>query len=142
MNLALAYWKMGDRDLSQLVYEQALNNDPKSLDALRGLAALALERGDFESSLEYHGRLVDLGERTPELLYNTGLLLQKAGQAEEAARLYREALAENPDFAEALLNLGHVMKSMGQEDDARACWSKALEAKPELAQGYFEPVKS
>ena len=75
------------------------------------------------------------------MLYNTGLLLQKAGQADEAARLYREALSENPDFAEALLNLGHVMKSLGQEDDAKACWSKALEAKPELAQGYFEPVR-
>jgi tetratricopeptide (TPR) repeat protein len=99
-----------------------------------------LERGDLDQALEYHGRLVDLGERQPELLYNTGLLLQKSGQAEEAARLYREALAENPDFAEALLNLGHVMKSLGHEEDARACWGKALEAKPELAEGYFEPA--
>jgi tetratricopeptide (TPR) repeat protein len=68
--------------------------------------------------------------------------LQKTGQLEEASRLYREALAENPEFAEALLNLGHVMKALGQEEDARACWSKALEAKPELAQGYFEPARN
>ena len=142
MNLALAYWKMGERDLAQLVYEQVMAADPKSLDALRGLAALALERSDYDQALEYHGRLVDLGERSSEVLYNTGLLLQKAGQMEEASRLYREALAENPEFAEALLNLGHVLKAMGQEEDARACWSKALEAKPELAQGYFEPARN
>jgi tetratricopeptide (TPR) repeat protein len=47
LNLALAYRKVGDRDLAQLVYEQALNSDPKSLDAVRGLAALALERDDL-----------------------------------------------------------------------------------------------
>jgi tetratricopeptide (TPR) repeat protein len=59
---------------------------------------------------------------------------------EEAASLYREALAETPDFAAALLNLGHVLRSLGREEEARACWSKALEADPSLAQGYFEPA--
>jgi tetratricopeptide (TPR) repeat protein len=123
-----------------LVYEQVLNADPKNMDAVRGLAALALERSDFDQALEYHGRLIDLGERSSEVLYNAGLLLQKAGQMEDAARLYREAAEENPDFAEAMLNLGHVLKALGQEEEARSCWSKALEAKPELAQGYFEPA--
>ncbi len=96
----------------------------------------------MDQALEYHGRLVDLGDRTPELLYNTALLLQKSGQPEEAVRLYREALAENPDFAEALVNLGHVLKSLGRTDEARACWSRALESKPELAQGYFETARA
>ena len=142
MNLALSYWKMGERDLAQLVYEQVLNADPKNMDAVRGLAALALERSDFDQALEYHGRLIDLGERSSEVLYNAGLLLQKAGQMEDAARLYREAAEENPDFAEAMLNLGHVLKALGQEEEARTCWSKALEAKPELAQGSFEPARN
>ena len=33
--------------------------------ALRGLAALALEASDFETALEHHVRLIDLGERSP-----------------------------------------------------------------------------
>ena len=141
MNLALSYWKMGDHKRAQQAYEQVLGNDPKSLDALRGLAALSLERSDIDQALVVHARLVDLGERTSELLYNTGLLYQKSGELDEAAKLYREALSENPEFPEALLNLGHVLKSMGQEQEARICWSKALEARPELAQGYFESAK-
>ena len=70
--------------------------------------------------------------------YNTGLLLHKSGQTEDAIRLYQEALAERPNFAEALLNLGHAMKAQGQVDDARNYWRQALEHKPELATGYFE----
>jgi tetratricopeptide (TPR) repeat protein len=51
------------------------------------------------------------GERSPELFYNTGLILQKGGQLDDAIRLYREALSERPDFPEALLNLGHALKT-------------------------------
>jgi protein O-GlcNAc transferase len=104
-----------------------LESDPRSIDALRGLAALAVEREDLDKALDLQAKLIEAGERTPELFYNTGLLLQKSGQVEDAVRLYHEALAERPNFAEALLNLG-----------ARDYWRQALEQKPELAAGYFE----
>ena len=115
-----------------------LASDPKSIDALRGLAALAVEREDLDKALDLQAKLIEAGERTPELFYNTGLLLQKSGQVEDAVRLYHEALAERPNFAEALLNLGHAMKAQGNLDGARDYWRQALEQKPELATGYFE----
>ena len=108
---------------------------------MRGLAALAVEREDFELALELQARLIESGERTPELFYNTGLLLQKSGQLDDAIRLYREALTERPNFAEALLNLGHALKSQGHPDEARDHWRQALEHKPELASGYFEQAQ-
>ena len=104
----------------------------------RGLAALAVEREDLDKALDLQAKLIEVGERTPELFYNTGLLLQKSGQTEDAIRLYQEALTERPNFAEALLNLGHALKSQGNLDDARNYWRQALEQKPELATGYFE----
>ena len=97
-----------------------------------------MEREDLDKALDLQAKLIEVGERTPELFYNTGLLLQKSGQVEDAIRLYQEALTERPTFAEALLNLGHAMKAQGNLDDARNCWRQALEQKPELAAGYFE----
>ena len=87
-----------------------------------------------------HKKLLDLGERSAELFYNAGLISQKKGEMQEAARYYEQALSQQPQFAEALLNLGHVRKSLGQEEEARNCWRKAVEAKPELAETYFEPA--
>ena len=92
-----------------------LEADPKSLDALRGLAALEPGAVGFRTALEYHVRLIDLGERSPEVLYNAGLMYEKAGQLDKAVRLYRDALAQKPDMPEALLNLGHILKSNGQD---------------------------
>ncbi len=118
-------------------FEAASAANPDSIDALRGLAALAVERKDFEQALDYQARLIEKGERSPELFYNTGLLLHKSGQLDDAARLYREALDERAEFPEALLNLGHVLKSLGQQEQARDCWKRAVEQKPELAETYF-----
>ena len=102
------------------------------MDALRGLAALAIQASDFGTALEFHVRLIDLGERSPEVLYNAGLMYEKAAQLEKAVRLYREALSQQPDMPEALLNLGRILESNGKSDEARTCWSKALEVEPAL----------
>ena len=86
-----------------------------------------------------HVRLIDLGERSPEVLYNAGLMYEHAGQAEKAARLYKDALTQQPDMPEALLNLDRTLEAQGKSDEARASWSKVLEARPALAQGYSGP---
>jgi tetratricopeptide (TPR) repeat protein len=137
LNLGICCWNMGDHEGASRAFEAVLAANPDSLDALRGLAALAVEGKDFDQALVHQARLIEKGERSPELFYNTGLLLQKSGQLSDAERLYREALQERDQFPEALLNLGHVLKGLGQQDEARDCWKRALEQKPDLAESYF-----
>jgi len=140
LNLGIAYWKLGDAAAARRTFEEVVAAEPNSVDALRGLAALALESDDQQAALDLHSRLIDLGERGPELYYNAGLLQQRKGGMQEAVRHYRRAVEQQPDFAEAFLNLGHALRALGQEEEAKSCWQKALEFKPELAHGYFEPA--
>ena len=65
----------------------------------------------MDAGLELHVRLIGLGERSAEVLYNAGLIYEKAGQPDKASKLYREALAEEPDMPEALLNLGRILEA-------------------------------
>ena len=60
-NLALAYGGMGDRDRAERLYEKMLDNDPKSMDALRGLAALAIQASDFDTALKQLRADIGLG---------------------------------------------------------------------------------
>jgi tetratricopeptide (TPR) repeat protein len=105
-----------------------------------GLAALAPEQEDYPQAFEMHQKLIEMGDHSPELFFNAGLICQKRGQLDDAATLYRQAIQENASFAEALLNLGHTLMTIGQEDEARSCWRRALREKPEMAQSYFEPT--
>ena len=129
----------GNPDAARRSFNEVLMLRPDSSDAVRGLAALALEQQDYEEAYRLHRKLIDLGEKSPELYYNAGLICQKRGEASDAVLFYQQALTEDPQFAEALLNLGHALMAMGQEDEARSYWRKAIREKPELAQMYFEP---
>jgi tetratricopeptide (TPR) repeat protein len=136
-NLGVAQRRLGDLDAAKTSFTQAVARHPQSTDALRGLAAVAIDQGDYVLALDAESKLEQLGERIPELNYNIGILLQQANLQEDAARSFRRATEEKPDFAEALLNLGHALEALGQEDEARGCWQQAVQAKPELAGKYF-----
>ena len=137
LNLALAYWKLGQYSQSQDVLLELLKREPGNLEAVRGMSANALEQKDAANALRWHLCLQELGDRSPEVLQNTAILYQQTGDIDSAIRLYREAIAAKPDFAEALLNLGHAQQSAGDDKGARDSWVRALELKPELARGYF-----
>jgi protein O-GlcNAc transferase len=142
VNLGLAEWRAGNGDSAKAALQTALNREPGCVAALTALGALAVESGDYIEALERETTLAELGESTPELSYNAGVLLQQAGLNQEAAACYRRAADLNPEFGEALLNLGHALKALGQEGEARDCWKRAVDARPELAAQYFEPVEA
>jgi tetratricopeptide (TPR) repeat protein len=104
------------------------------VDALRGAAALS-EPG--APALKNLLKLQDAGDRSPEVLFNSGLLHQQAGQWQEAIACYREALAANPKFADALVNLGHALMGTGDAEGATQSWAAAVEMNPQLARGYY-----
>jgi tetratricopeptide (TPR) repeat protein len=137
LNLGLANTRSRRYDQAEEVLTKLLDRDPKSIDALNGLAVTSLERPDHPKALTYHLALLEAGEKSPEIYYNAGLLSQQLSQPEQAEDLYRSALDLRPDFPEALSNLGHVLQTLGKNDDALNCWVSALEKKPELARGYF-----
>jgi tetratricopeptide (TPR) repeat protein len=133
----MAQWKLGRHEESRRVLEHLLTREPDCVDAVRGLAANAMDQRDLPQALHWHMRLQELGDRPPEVLHNTAFLLHQTGDLENSIRVYRTAIEARPEFAEALLNLGHVLQAAGKDDEARDAWVRALEIKPELARGYF-----
>jgi tetratricopeptide (TPR) repeat protein len=118
LNLGMALWKAGQRAESRQKLE-SLTAAPYSTDAHHFLAMMAAEREDYQSALGYYRKLAEAGERSPELFYNTGLLLQNLGRPDEAARQYREAIAVKPDLAEAIQALAQVSAAPEKADESR-----------------------
>jgi tetratricopeptide (TPR) repeat protein len=109
LNLGLALWKSGNRDEARQKLE-GIGSAPYAADALHVLALIAAEREDYQAALGYYKKLADAGERSPELFYNTGLILQTLGRPDEAAKQYREAIAVKPDLTEAVQALAQITK--------------------------------
>ena len=139
-NLALAYADWASAITPSGSTKRCWMRDPKSMDALRGLAALSIQANDFDTALEFHVRLIDLGERSPAVLYNAGLMYEKAGQTRQGRPLLSRRAGAAAGHAGSAAQSGPHSGANGKADEARTCWSKALEAEPALAQGYFGPA--
>jgi tetratricopeptide (TPR) repeat protein len=130
LNLGLALWKSGNRDEARQKLEGV--NGPYGSEALHSLAMMATEREDYHQALGYYEKLAGAGERTPELFYNTGLILQNLGRPDEAAQQYREALAVKPDLAEATQALAQVSKAPAKVEEIRKSVRKESSLGPRL----------
>jgi tetratricopeptide (TPR) repeat protein len=61
----------------------------------------------------------------------------EAGQLDEAAQAYTEALKATPNYAEALNGLGSVLFRQGKRADAMAKFQAAIAADPGMKLAYF-----
>jgi Flp pilus assembly protein TadD len=69
-------------------------------------------------------------------LMDRGTALARQGRMDEAALLYQQAIAADPDLAEAHFNLGIARRAVRRGTEAEACWRRALEIEP-----YFAPAR-
>jgi tetratricopeptide (TPR) repeat protein len=67
-------------------------------------------------------------------LFDRAFELGRQGRHADAADLWRQALAIDPDNAKANNNMGFVLANLGRLDEAIAHWRKALEADSEYAE--------
>jgi predicted O-linked N-acetylglucosamine transferase (SPINDLY family) len=69
-------------------------------------------------------------------LYREGVALGLQSRFDEAAVLYRQALALDPSLAEAHNNLGRVLEIRGDNAGAAECYQRAIGVKPGLPHPY------
>lgn len=61
-------------------------------------------------------------------LYNLGTVWSTLRRHEEAAAVYREALALKPDFLQARVNLGHQLEHQGRKEEALQAWQEVVDS--------------
>ena len=97
INLAMAHWKLKEHDAARTVLTQLLEREPDCIEAVR-LAAIALDRDYTEEALGYHQRLQEFGDKSPEILYNSGLLSYRLGNMKKQPQCIAQPLTSNRNF--------------------------------------------
>ncbi len=139
INLGLAFWKFEDLDGAAQTFHRVLTLQPANTDALRALTAIAIERKDPRLALELHQKATGLGEPSPELSFNLGLLLQSIGdEAASGAMLSVRAGGQPNPISRRLCSISGALcgRPAGRTKRARP-GGKAATADPGLARQYF-----
>src|SRR5262249_47547388 len=66
-----------------------------------------------------------------------GNALLAAGQLDQAAECYREALLIDPSYAEGYVNLGYVLREQRRFDDAKRNREQAVMLNPQSADAFY-----
>jgi tetratricopeptide (TPR) repeat protein len=92
------------------------------------LALLANRQAGYwaDSETLFRHALAVTGNNNPIVENNLGVVLQREGRVEEAATLYRKAIAGIPDYASAQTNLGVILAGQGKQQEAIALYRRAL----------------
>jgi tetratricopeptide (TPR) repeat protein len=109
-------------------YEQALEIDPKLVDAYVNLSALKLEGKDAAGALSVSEKGLSVAPKQPDLTLNRALALEALGKTSEALAAYGDAVQVRPDdftlkvsYAQLLAQAKKKPEALAQVSAIREC---------------------
>jgi tetratricopeptide (TPR) repeat protein len=118
-------------------YEQALGQDPDSLDALQGLVNVYLGQNRPDKSIARVNAEIARSPNNGALYDLLGSLEFGRGDLPDAETAFEKAAELNKNDADALVKLGQVQTARGNLDQALASWSQGARENPKEAAFYI-----
>ena len=104
------------------------------------LASSCLRRKEFTKALSAIEKALEISPRDPECLFTQGYIYAQTGRLSEAAAVWDETLALNPDDVKTLSKRAFYLSRYGNEEDAGKAVSmieKALALGPENPKTWY-----
>jgi protein O-mannosyl-transferase len=89
-------------------------------------ARTVVRNTDFRDQLSLWEATYAAVPESPRASYSLGFEMTRRGNHERAIELYREAIAEDPEWVEAYVNLSSTLAGLGRYDEARQVCEDAL----------------
>src|SRR5262245_3598446 len=90
---ARARHSAGDLQGAHPLYQEMLARNPDDVDAIGGVAAIALQTRNFDSAIELFRRALQLAPNSVDAMNNLGVALAQRGRSDEAIELWHRAAA-------------------------------------------------
>ncbi len=112
-NMGYAYYHKGDYELSLKYYKEALDIEPKFVNALYGLGKTCKALGKLDEAVKAFEKAVALAPQLSNLLYETGLAYKENGDHQKAIELFKRVMISSPDSAFAELAEKEILRLGG-----------------------------
>jgi len=125
----------GDYGRARELYEEVLRGDPRSIDALLGLAAISWKQGRLEEAVGYYGRALEADPRNAHA--QAGLIAMLGGADPVAAESRLKQLIGREPSGFLYFTLGNLYAEQGQWPSAQQAYFQAHQLSPENADYTF-----
>jgi tetratricopeptide (TPR) repeat protein len=121
---------------AQAVYNDILVNEPRHIEAINLLGAIAIQTRSPEKAIHLFERAIELDPQNVTAYCNSGWALRELSQPGAALAMYDRALVLNADFPEVHFNRGNVLMELRQLDAALLSYKRAVFVDPEFAEAH------
>lgn len=120
----------GNLEASQRLYNQLLKSDPRNIEALLGLAAIASQQGDRETMTKHYAKVLELDPRNS--LAQAGLI-GTVGSADplSAETRVKQLISRDPSSPYLYFTLGNTYVDQLRWSDAQQAFFQAHHLQPE-----------
>lgn len=115
---------------AKLLYEQALEADPLSVQAHAGLGIVHQLLRNLVSAELFFREALRLQPTFTTARINLGAVFVHQGKIEEAIAEYNKAIESNPFYPQAYYNLGVALRKLERNREAKEAYEKAVELEP------------
>ena len=130
---AVALHQAGRLDEAEQSYRQLLEIAPEHTDLLHLLGMIALQKGAYDSALDFLYKAVKLAPDAAAYRFTLAQALQSGGKPKEALEQYGEVARLDAALPDTDNNVGVIYRSLGQREQARKAFEAALRKKPDFA---------
>lgn len=131
-----AAYLAGDMAGAKRGYEEALRTDPRSLDALNGMTAVALRAGRRDLAETYLARALEIDPRDAYALPVLAALKGRSDPQTAESRL-RAMISSTPDSPAAHFGLGNLYAREGRWAEAQQAYFRAFSTEPDNPDYLF-----
>lgn len=126
INEAIHLHQLGQLDLAEKKYRSLLTSLPNNLLLMNNLAAVALQKGNFEEGLHMFNKSLNIAPNQPSTLNNKGNILKHLGRFEEALESYSKAIKYQHNYVIAHFNRGNVLLDLRKPEQALESYKNAI----------------
>lgn len=124
--------------LAEDYYNNAIKQNPKSIEAHYNLAMFYQEDSLYDDAIEEYNKVLEIDPEYKLAHHNLGYInLVYLLEYKQAMIHFTKAIACDANYAEAYYNRGYSYELLGDYTDAKADYDKALEIRP----NYEMPIK-
>ncbi len=135
------FYQRGYLEQAEASFQQALQDDPSSAEALYGIGSVYLNQNKNAAARETFERAVKLRGNFPDTLpdawNNLGVIATRESRVDDSVRCFQKALELNPHHLLSLDNLGNAYRLQKRWDEARKVLERALEVAPQDAEANY-----
>lgn len=120
----------GNLESSQRLYNQLIKSDPRNVEALLGLAAIATQQGDRDTATKHYIKVIELDPRNT--LAQAGLIgMVGRADPQSAETRVKQLIARDPSSAYLYFILGNTYIDQNRWPDAQQAFFQAHHLQPD-----------